>query len=128
MKINFMAAAQREAKKAFARGEVPVGAVLVKDGRIIARAPNLSEKNDDCTAHAEILAIRKAGRRLGDWRLQYCDLYVTLEPCPMCADAIQKARIRRVDFAASDPKGGVFQLGLGEAIMANPKPELFLAR
>lgn len=88
------------------RGEVPVGAVVVKDGRIIARAGNRTEELRDPSAHAEILALREAGKMLGEPRLMGCDLYVTLEPCPMCATAISFARIRRLYFGAYDPKGG----------------------
>ncbi len=101
-----MAAAIDMAKKAAAKDEVPVGAVIVKDGRIIAKACNLRETRKSPLAHAELLAIGKAAKRLGGWRLPGCTLYVTLEPCPMCAGAIINARLENVVFGAYDPKGG----------------------
>ena len=95
------------AERAAARGEVPVGAVLLgPDGTLLARAGNRTEARRDPTAHAELLAIRAGARKLGTPRLVGCDLYVTLEPCPMCAQAISFARIRRLYYGASDPKGG----------------------
>jgi len=100
-----------EAKQAAARGEVPVGAVIVKDGLVLAKAGNRTEELSDPTAHAEILAIRTAASILGSPRLIGCDLYVTLEPCPMCAAAISFARLRRVYFGAYDPKGGGVEHG-----------------
>lgn len=103
---GFLQIAFEEAEAAGARGEVPVGAVVVKDGEILARAGNRTEELNDPSAHAEILAIRAAGQALGEPRLIGCDLYVTLEPCPMCAAAISFARIRRLYFGAYDPKGG----------------------
>ena len=102
----FLQTAFLEAEAAGERGEVPVGAVVVKDGTILARAGNRVEELKDPSAHAEILALREAGRILGEPRLIGCDLYVTLEPCPMCATAISFARIRRLYFGAYDPKGG----------------------
>ncbi|NVK20104.1 MAG: nucleoside deaminase [Methylocystaceae bacterium] len=102
-----MKQALKEAEKAKARGEVPIGAVVVdKDGQILARAGNRCEEDHDPTAHAEVLAIREAAHMLGSSRLLDCDLYVTLEPCTMCATAISFARIRRLYFGAYDPKGG----------------------
>jgi len=95
-----------EAKKAYDIGEIPIGAVIVKDGKIISRGYNKREKNKMATAHAEILAIEKACKKLDAWRLEDCTLYVTLEPCPMCAGAIINARIPRVVFGASDTKSG----------------------
>ncbi|QEK13539.1 nucleoside deaminase [Crassaminicella thermophila] len=95
-----------EAQKAMQLEEVPIGAVIVKNGEIIARAHNLRETEKDPTAHAEILAIRKASQVLGGWRLMGCDLYVTVEPCPMCAGAIMLARIDRLIIGTMDPKGG----------------------
>lgn len=104
--LTFMQAALAQASLAAQVGEVPVGAVIVRDGAIIASAHNLVERNADPTAHAELLAIRAAAQLLGSPRLSGCDLYVTLEPCPMCAQAIAFARIRRLYFGAYDPKGG----------------------
>ena len=99
------------ARRAAGEGEVPVGAVVVRDGRVIATAHNRPRALRDPTAHAEILAIRAACAELGDARLTGCDLYVTLEPCPMCAGAISFARIRRLYFGALDPKGGGVEHG-----------------
>jgi len=92
-------------------GEVPIGAVVVKDGVVIAEAHNSPRTDHDPTAHAEILAIRRAAQVLGDERLSDCELWVTLEPCAMCAGAIQHARIARLYYAASDPKGGAVEHG-----------------
>jgi tRNA(adenine34) deaminase len=102
----FMGEALRQAARAHGVGEVPVGAVVVHDGRIIARAFNQVETLKDATAHAEMLAITQAAGATGDWRLTECTLYVTKEPCPMCAGAIVQARLNRVVFGASDPKAG----------------------
>ncbi|AKM11920.1 nucleoside deaminase [Croceicoccus naphthovorans] len=106
-----MQAALEMARQAAAAGEVPVGAVVVKDGAVIASAHNAPRTLNDPTAHAEMLAIRRAAEALGDERLTGCDLYVTLEPCPMCAGAIAHARIARVYYGASDPKGGAVEHG-----------------
>jgi tRNA(adenine34) deaminase len=108
IKSPFFDLAIREARLASKRGEVPVGAVIVEvpTGRVLAKTGNLIEITKDPTAHAEILAIREATNILGTPRLKNCDLYVTLEPCPMCAAAISLARIRRLYFGAFDPKGG----------------------
>ena len=103
---HYMAHALDEAEAAALRGEVPVGAVIVSDGVIVGRAGNRILELQDPTAHAEILAIREAGQILGSERLIGCDLYVTLEPCTMCAGAISLARINRLYFGASDKKGG----------------------
>lgn len=103
---RYMATALQEAEAAAKRGEVPVGAVIVLDGEIIAQAGNRTREQMDITAHAEILAIRDAAARLGQERLTGADLYVTLEPCAMCAAAISFARIRRLYYGAEDPKGG----------------------
>jgi tRNA(adenine34) deaminase len=103
---SFMDIAFEEALAAAKRGEVPVGAVIVRGGEILARAGNRVEELNDPSAHAEFLAIRAAGQKIGEPRLIECDLYVTLEPCPMCATAISFARIRRLYFGAYDPKGG----------------------
>jgi tRNA(adenine34) deaminase len=102
----FMGEALRQARKAFTADEVPVGAVIVRKGEIIARAWNQVELLKDATAHAEMLAITMAEAEVGDWRLTDCDLYVTKEPCPMCAGALVHARLRRVIFGCPDAKGG----------------------
>jgi tRNA(adenine34) deaminase len=102
----FMAEALRQAGKAYAAEEVPIGAVIVREGRIIARAFNQVELLKDATAHAEMLAITQAEEAVGDWRLSDCTLYVTKEPCPMCAGAIVHVRLARVVYGASDPKAG----------------------
>ena len=101
-----MKEALKEAKKAYDKLEVPVGAVIVKEGKIIARAHNLKETKYDTTKHAEILAIQKASKKLNNWRLIDCDMYVTLEPCSMCAGAIINSRIRKVYIGALDEKTG----------------------
>ena len=103
---KFMKLAYSEAIKAYKEDEVPVGAVIVKDGRVVARAHNKKEKKNDCTSHAEIECIRKASKKLGDWYLKDCELYVTLEPCVMCAGAIINSRIKKVYYGARDLKGG----------------------
>lgn len=95
-----------QAKKAEAIGEVPIGAVIEKDGEVLAAAHNLRESEQNPTAHAEILAIQAASQKLGSWRLVDCNLYVTLEPCPMCAGAIIQSRVETLIFGASDPKAG----------------------
>lgn len=102
----FMGEALRQAARAYEIGEVPVGAVIVREGRIIARAFNQVEMLKDATAHAEMLALTQAESAVGDWRLTDCMLYVTKEPCPMCAGAIVHTRLARVIFGASDPKAG----------------------
>ena len=101
-----------EARVAAAAGEVPVGCVIVRDGAVIARARNRTLIDRDPTAHAELLAIRAAAVALGSERLAGCDLYVTLEPCPMCAAAISFARLRRLYYGAADPKGGAVESGV----------------
>lgn len=105
-KLYFMKAALKEAKKAYAEGEVPVGAVIVRNGEIIARGRNKREKNKNALAHAEIMAIDKACKKLGGWRLFDCEMYVTLEPCPMCAGAIINSRLKKVTIGALDEKSG----------------------
>ena len=104
----WMRRALREAEKAYKKGEAPVGCVIVREGRLMAKAHNLRETKKDPLAHAEIRAIRRAAKRLRGWRLSGCTLYVTLEPCPMCAGAIVNARVKRVVFGAFDPKAGCF--------------------
>lgn len=106
MDAAFMQAALELAGQAAAAGEVPVGAVVVRDGKVIGRGYNQPVGQTDPSCHAEIMALRDAGRALGNYRLPDCDLYVTLEPCVMCAGAIMHARIRRVVFGAPDPKTG----------------------
>jgi tRNA(adenine34) deaminase len=106
-----MSVAFAEARASESRGEVPIGAAITRNGEVIARAGNRTRENTDPTAHAEMLAIRAASKSLGDFRLADCDLYVTLEPCAMCAGAISHARLRRLYFAASDPKGGAVEHG-----------------
>lgn len=114
MPKKFMKEALKEAKKAYEKDEVPVGAVIVKDGKIIARAHNLKETKLDTTCHAEILAIKKASRKLNSWRLENCEIYVTLEPCSMCAGALIQSRIKKVYIGTMDYKtgacGSVFNL------------------
>ncbi|MGO4111516.1 tRNA adenosine(34) deaminase TadA [Paenibacillus sp. YAF4_2] len=102
----WMQLAIEEANKAEQIGEVPIGAILVKDGEVVGKGYNLREINHDPTAHAEMVAIREACERLGAWRLLDCTLYVTLEPCPMCAGAIVQSRVKRVVFGTGDPKAG----------------------
>lgn len=103
---RFMREALRQAKRALTADEVPIGAVIVHDGSIIARAWNQVETLKDATAHAEMIALTQAQSAVGDWRLNECDLYVTKEPCPMCAGAIMHCRVRRVIFGCPDPKSG----------------------
>ena len=105
-KEKFMKEALKEAKKAYEKLEIPVGAVIVKEGKIIARAHNLKESKHDTTKHAEILAIQKASKKLESWRLIDCDMYVTLEPCSMCAGALINARIRKLYIGTLDEKTG----------------------
>lgn len=103
---DFMRLALAEAECAAAAGEVPIGAVIVHDGRVIGRGRNACERLNDATAHAELVAITAAGSALGDWRLEDCTLYVTLEPCPMCLGACLNARVKRVVYGAREPKSG----------------------
>lgn len=104
--VAYMAIALEEARAAAAEGEVPIGAVVVCEGAVVARAHNRRESDHDPTAHAELIAIREAAQRLGRWRLSDCTVYVTLEPCPMCAGAMHQARIERLVYGAADPKAG----------------------
>ena len=103
---DWMRLALEQARLAAQKGEVPIGAVIVQDGKLIASACNDKEKRRDPTAHAEILAIQRAAEAVGSWRLSGATLYVTLEPCPMCAGAIIQARVKQLVFGAADPKGG----------------------
>jgi tRNA(adenine34) deaminase len=124
---SFMQLALEEARAAAERGEVPVGCVVVREGEVIARAGNRTIVDRDPTAHAEVLAIRQAAAALGSERLATCDLYVTLEPCAMCAAAMSFARIRRLYFGASDPKGGAVEDGVRffSAATCNHRPEVY---
>lgn len=125
-KIKFMKMAYKLALKAYDIGEVPIGAVIVKDGKVIAKAYNKRNFKRLSTAHAEILAIEKACKKLGDWRLDDCDMYVTLEPCPMCAGAIVNSRIKKLYFGAYERKSGsvlsnyqiLFKGGLNHTVQA----------
>ena len=103
---KYMKEALKEAKKAYLEGEVPVGCVVVCDNKIIARSHNTKESKKNALFHAELIAINKASKKIGDWRLDNCDLYVTLEPCQMCAGALMQARIRKVIYGCSDNKNG----------------------
>ena len=125
--LPFMDRALELARMAASLGEVPIGAVVVRSGRIIAEAHNSPRTDHDPTAHAEIAAIRAAAKALGDERLTSCDLYVTLEPCAMCAGAIVHARIARLYYAASDPKGGAVEHGarVFEHPQALHRPEVY---
>lgn len=109
---NYMQYALQEAEKAYAMGEIPVGAVIVHQKKLIARGHNLTISTQDPTAHAEIVAMRRAAQIMGNYRLDHCDLYVTLEPCAMCAGAIAHARINRLYFGAPDEKGGAVISGV----------------
>jgi tRNA(adenine34) deaminase len=124
---SFMDMALEEACAAGARGEVPVGCVLVRDGEVIARAGNRTLAEHDPTAHAELVAIRAAAAALGSERLDGCDLYVTLEPCVMCAGAVSFARIRRLYYGAADPKGGAVDNGVQffAAPTCHHRPEVY---
>ncbi len=119
---SFMELALNEARKAQSLGEVPIGCVIVRDGVVIASAGNRTLADRDPTAHAEMLAIRAAGRALGFERLTECDLHVTLEPCAMCAAAISFARIRRLYYGAPDPKGGAVDSGVRFFAVADLPP------
>ena len=110
--MGYMDLALQEARAAAQAGEVPVGAVVVRAGTVLARAGNRTLRDADPTAHAEIVALRAAARATGDARLTHCDLYVTLEPCPMCAGAISQSRIANLYFGAGDPKGGAVTNGV----------------
>ena len=121
-----MSLALKEAKKALLKDEIPIGCVIVKNDKIIARGHNLRESKNLVTSHAEIEAISKANKKLKSWRLVDCDLYVTVEPCIMCAGAIIQSRIKNVYYGASDPKGGAFSSSINvlEASNINHKPNV----
>ncbi len=124
----YMALALEEARLAGTEGEVPIGSVIVCDGAVVARAHNTREAEHDPTAHAELIAIREASRKLGRWRLSDCTVYVTLEPCPMCAGAMHQARIDRLVYGAPDPKAGavgtLFDLPRREANHRSPSQQV----
>lgn len=123
--LKFMEKALSLARKAYTEGEVPVGAVVVKDGKIIARGYNRREGAKDGTAHAELIAIQKACKKLGGWRLIGCTLYVTLEPCIMCAGAIVNSRVERVVIGTHDPKAGAMGSITDVTLLpVNHKPEI----
>ncbi len=124
---NFMQIAMDEARAAGARGEVPVGAVIVREGEVLAKAGNRTLADKDPTAHAELLAVRAAAKKLDSERLTDCDLYVTLEPCAMCAAALSFARIRRLYYGAADPKGGAVDNGVRffSAPTCHHRPEVY---
>ncbi|MCC3145278.1 tRNA adenosine(34) deaminase TadA [Halanaerobium sp. Z-7514] len=103
---KYMQMALAEARKAYQRAEVPIGAVVVCDDRVVGRGFNLREQTQDPTSHAEIIALKEAAKEQASWRLENCQLYVTLEPCPMCAGAILQSRLKRLVYAADDPKAG----------------------
>jgi tRNA(adenine34) deaminase len=119
--------AMGEARAAQAAGEVPIGCVIVRDGRVIAQAGNRTLRDKDPTAHAELLSIRQAAAAIGSERLVECDLYVTLEPCTMCAAAISFARVRRLYYGATDPKGGAVESGVRffSAPTCHHRPEIY---
>ena len=120
-----MQAALREAEKAAAEGEVPIGCVIVKDGKIVSRGRNARERKKNALLHAETVAIDKACKKLGGWRLWQCEMYVTLEPCPMCCGAIINSRIRKVTVGARDPKAGAMGSVVDlTAFPFNHKPEI----
>ncbi len=119
MKDKFMAAALKCAQKAFDDGEVPIGAVVVLDGKIISRGHNRRTKRQIATAHAEIEAIEKACKKLGSWRIPECELYVTLEPCPMCMGAALNARIKKIYFGAPEDKGRSLTTEIASANLLN---------
>ena len=124
---SYMSIALEEARAADARGEVPVGCAIVRGGAVIARAGNRTIADRDPTAHAELIAVRSASAALGSERLTDCDLYVTLEPCAMCAAAMSFARIRRLYFGAADPKGGAVEHGVRffSAPTCHHRPEVY---
>lgn len=125
-KEKFMKEALKEAKKAYEKEEVPVGAVIVKNGKIIAKAHNLKEIKNSSICHAEILALQKACKKLDSWRLTDCDMYVTLEPCPMCAGALINSRIRKLYIGTNDEKTGACgsKINLLEDVVFNHKVEV----
>ena len=126
MKKEFMYEALKLARQAAENGEVPVGAVIVKDGKIIAKGKNEREEKQNALSHAEIEAINNACKKIGSWRLDDCEMYVTLEPCPMCAGAIINARIKTLVFGAYDPKAGSIDSVINLCDYPyNHKPEIY---
>ena len=123
---KFMLLALKEADKSAALDEVPVGAIIVKDNKVIARGHNLREKSKDPTSHAEIVAIKKACKKLNSWRLEDCTMYVTIEPCSMCAGTLLWTRIKKIVYGAKDPKGGAIcsSFSLFEVKNINHHPEI----
>lgn len=123
---KYMEIALKEAQKAALLDEVPIGAIIVKDGKIIARGHNLREKSNDPTSHAEVNAIRKACKKLNSWRLEDATIYVTVEPCSMCAGTLLQCRIGKIVYGAKDPKGGAIEssLQLFNAKNINHHPEI----
>ena len=126
MEKKFMMQAYREAQKAFEEDEVPVGCVIVKDGKIVARAHNRKEKKNCALFHAEIECIRKATRKLDNWNLKGCEIYVTLEPCMMCTGALVNSRIDKIIYGCEDPKGGalVSNIRLQDIKLLNHYPQI----
>lgn len=124
MENKFMKCALKEAQKAFADGEVPIGAVVVLDGKVVSRGHNRRTKKQIATAHAEVEAIEKACKKLKSWRIPECEIYVTLEPCPMCMGAMLNARIKKVYFGAYEAKGRSLTEQLAEANLVNHKIEV----
>ena len=125
-KNDFMKLAIKEAKKAYEKQEIPIGVLIVKEGKIISRAYNLKETKQDTIEHAEIRAIKKASKKLGTWRLNGCEMYTTLEPCPMCAGAIIQARIKKLYIGTMDEKTGAAgsKLNIFEDFTFNHKVEV----
>ncbi len=127
MKNNFMDLALKEAQKAYMKGEVPVGCVIVKDSKVLAKAYNKKEKNMDATSHAEILAIKKASKKINNWRLDGAEIYITLEPCAMCMSAIMQSHIQTVYFGAVDKAMGACEskISLQSINFQNPPIKVF---
>lgn len=125
-KNKYMTLALKEARKAAEEDEVPIGAIIVKDNKVISKGHNRRENKNDVTSHAEIEAIRKAGKKLGDWQLIDCDLYVTIEPCIMCMGAIIQSHIRNVYYGSEDHKGGavISSINIFEAKNINHRPHV----
>ena len=125
--LKYMKAALKEAEKARTKDEVPIGCVIVLNNKIIAKAHNIRESKQNPVGHAEILAIQKASKKLDSWRLENCEMYVTIEPCIMCAGAIIQSRIKKVYYGAPDIKGGAFgsSIDVLEAKNINHRPEIY---